>query len=145
MDELKWPVIKCEDCDYDLREATVKATEKGLDPSGRLVWTDFCPKCGHGYQVGLRTEPAKPLPEDESIPIIQYIKDEDLKPTPQPPEGSDVDPEGQLIEPSEPVAESQPEPEAIRPPGEGEYFCTKCASNHKETSKVGKRHLKYRE
>ena len=26
-----------------------------------------------------------------------------------------------------------------------EYFCTKCDKNHRTTSKIGKRHLKYRE
>ncbi len=43
-----------------------------------------------------------------------------------------------------PTEEEQRAPAAPREPGEGEYRCSKCESNHKETSKLGKRHLALR-
>ncbi len=37
------------------------------------------------------------------------------------------------------------EPGDLREPSSTEYRCSKCSSNHKESSKLGKRHLKYRQ
>lgn len=154
MEELKlaWPVDKCPACNYDLREKTPKATEKGLDTNGKLIWTDFCPQCGHGLVVGNRElppPPAEELARMEAAPIIGGETKPEVNP----------DPEGQLNKekPSDDpplhfegeqvgiTTEEKPEPGAITAPGPGHYFCTKCAANHNESSKIGKRHIKNRE
>jgi len=146
MVELKWPVTKCESCDYDFREVEPKASEKSNDANGKLKWSDFCPKCGHGYFVADRVE-AKPTAEAQAVsdarPVLSYVEDATVKPsTPQ----ENPDPEGLLTQTAVAVETNpNPEPEAIRPPGKGEYFCTQCSYNHRETTKVGKKHLKYRE
>jgi len=141
MEELKlaWPVDKCPACNFDLREATPKATEKGKDTNGKLIWTDFCRQCGHGLVVGARElppPPAEELARMEAAPIIGSETKPEVNP----------DPEGQLKKEPTPPPENKPAPGEVRVPGPGEYFCTKCASIHKETSGVGKRHSKkYRE
>jgi len=163
MEELKWPVTKCEACGFDLREATPVAKEKGNDASGRLKWTDFCPKCGCGYFVGdreLPKPPAEALAEMEAAPILSYGEDKEVKKDKGkasgiPPdergatlaktEEENPDPENLLGTEVETTPDEKPEPGAVKPPGKGQYFCTKCAANHNETSKLGKRHLKYRE
>jgi len=159
--ELKWPVTKC-DCGFDLREAEVKASEKSNDTSGNLTWTSFCPGCGRGYNVGARVKPKPPaeaLAEMEAAPIISSGEEKEVekdkgKASGIPPdkrgealakEKENPDPEGLLGAEAEAPHEETPEPGAIKPPGKGEFFCTKCASNHKEASKVGKRHSKFRE
>lgn len=55
-----------------------------------------------------------------------------------------IDPENQLGQTEETTGETlgPGEPHA---PGKGQYWCTKCASIHNETSGVGKRHKKYSE
>ncbi len=163
--ELKWPFVECEACGYNLREATPKAKEKANDPSnGKPIWTDFCPGCGHGYIVGdrvLPTPPAEVLAEREAAPAMSFVEEikpeakGKLEPSGVPPDKRGAalakteevtDPEGLLSkEPVTEEPEDKPEAEAIRPPGQGEYFCTKCATNHRETSKVGARHTKNRE
>lgn len=161
MEKLKWPVTKCEHCGFDLKEATPHEKEKGNDANGKLIWTDFCPKCGTGYQVGYRVVPkptAEVLAEQEAAPVLSYVEEKavERKPSGIPPDerGKTLDKEKQEENPdpenllgTEPQPEPAPEPGAIRPPRKKEYFCTKCASIHslKETSKIGKRHLKYRE
>lgn len=171
---LEWPVTKCEGCDFDLREVTPKANEKANDASGRLTWNDFCPKCGYGYPVGDRTLPRpneEELARRANAPVIDNkpLKGlEEFDPEHQvtsgaaitaigeasgiPPDergaslAEDPDPEKQLAEETEVTQpEEKPEPGAIRAPGENEYFCTKCASNHKEASAIGKKHTKNRE
>ena len=70
----------------------------------------------------------------------------------------EIDPEGLLSQEPAPgpdgiaiianranAANLDEEPGAVKPPGKGQFFCTKCASNHNEKSKVGVRHNKYRE
>ena len=67
----------------------------------------------------------------------------------------ETDPERQLSDESPassppehfegPQTGGPPEPGAIIGPSEGQYFCTKCASNHNEKSGIGKRHSKNRE
>ena len=173
MEEIKWPVVECEACGFNLREATPEARDKANDAKGKLTWIDYCPKCGHGYVVGDRVLPeptAEVLAAREAQAILKKTATEGL-------EGSD--PEHQLTPGEAPVGEASgvqpdkrgadlakenPDPEnlinqesevtkpkvpseagAIRPPGKGEYFCTKCASNHKETSGIGKRHSRHRE
>lgn len=165
MEELKWPVDVCESCGYNLREAAPKAAEKTNDANGRLKWTDFCPKCGRGMFVGDRVLPKPPEDVDADVKsILSYEKDKGLeakpegKPSGVPPDkrGADLaakeenpDPEGLLGKKLEVATpEAKAEPGAIRPPGKGEYFCTKCVSNHKDTDKpksIGLRHKKYRE
>ncbi len=156
MEELKWPVDICESCGYNLREATPKAAEKSNDANGKLKWTDFCPTCGVGMFVGARVLP-KPPEDVESSPILSYGNDEKLETKPEgEPSGVQpdkrgaalakaTDPETQGASEPETVAEGTTGPGGVRPPGKDEYFCTKCASNHKETSKIGKRHSKNRE
>ncbi len=148
--ELEWPVTKCEnpECGYDLRESKPGQLEKGNDTSGRLIWNAHCPKCGRGYEVGYRVVPTPPAEiqgEQALAPVLSYVEDKTVKEVA--PE-ENPDPEGLIGGKSEPVLEEKPEPGAIKPPGEGEYFCTKCAKNHKDTDKpksIGLRHKKYRE
>lgn len=114
MVELKWPVDKCENCGHDFTDSVPKGKDKtGFSDDGlkTRMYTDYCPKCGKGYQVGI----VEPKPEEPKS--IQLPKE----------------------------AKVENEPDAIRPPGKGEYFCTHCAINHRETSKLGKKHLKYKE
>ena len=163
--ELKWPVDICESCGFNLREKTPKAAEKANDVKGILKWTDFCPKCGVGMFVGDRflTAPtAEELASRDAAPALSFV--EDIKPEEAKPKGKpsgvppdergaalakteeeNPDPEDLINQETKPQAEARPEPGAIKPPGKGEYFCTKCASNHKETSKIGQRHTKNRE
>lgn len=167
MVELKWPVTKCESCGFDLREASPKASEKSNDANGKLKWTGFCPKCGRGYFVGDRELP-KPTAEEIATTATQPVinktalkLDESIDPEHQvtpgqpskvnasgvPPDkrgaelAEKLDPEGLL---QTPEAEVTPKTEGPAPM-EGQYWCTQCAKIHNETSKVGKRHLKYRE
>ena len=165
--ELKWPVDKCEACGFDLREKTPRENEKSNDSSGRLKWTDFCPKCGYGYFVGDRVLPtptADILAEIANQPVIGKQPIDALasfdpehqvtpgevttgEPSGIPPDerGADLaekmDPEGLLQTPETEVASSTEGPA----PREGQYWCTKCASMHNQTSKVGGRHKKYAE
>jgi len=140
MEELKlaWPVDKCPTCNFDLREATPKATERGKDINGKLIWTDFCPQCGHGLVVGNRVlppPPAEELARMEAAAILGGKSQPEVNP----------DPEGQLSKEPRPPTKEKPETGAIPAPGPGQYFCTKCAANHNESSKIGKRHIKNRE
>jgi len=174
--KLAWPVDKCE-CGYDLREAIPKANEKANDASGRLTWNDFCPRCGHGYQVGLRLVPALPADElarQEAEKVVAKVAPAEVfadvdpehqitpgpvavgeasgippdkrakmlvnKSEPQSEESGIIDPENQLgVEPESPGVDE------AHAPREGQYWCTKCASMHNQTSKVGGRHKKYAE
>ena len=169
--ELKWPITKC-DCGYDLREAEVRASEKSNDASGKLTWTCFCPGCGRGYNVGERGLPAptaEVLAERDAAPALAFIEDKPsegkpkVEPTKEPSgippdvrgaalaktEEENPDPENLISqETGVKKPEETQEPGAIKPPGKGEYFCTKCASNHKDTDKpksIGLRHKKYQE
>lgn len=119
MEELKWPVDKCEHCGSDLTAVAPKARDKtGFSDDGlkTRMWTDYCPKCGMGYQVGNVQVPKKEEVHEEKVATENVAAE---------------------------VAVS--ESGAIRQPQQGQYFCTKCASNHNETSGIGKRHLKYKE
>lgn len=163
MEELKWPVTKCEnpECGFDFREAKPGQLEKGNDINGRLIWNAHCPKCGRGYEVGDRVLPAptaEVLAERDAAPALAYAEAKDLaKEVPQPsgvpPDKrgaalaeENPDPEGLINKETDTtVAEETQETGAVRPPGKGEYFCTKCVSCHREDSKKGKSHTKYRE
>jgi len=163
MEELQWPVDICESCGFNLREATPKAKEKSNDASNRLKWTDFCPQCGRGMFVGDRVVPLPPsevLTEREAKPVLSFLEDKELEKTKDTPSGilpdergaalakdkeENPDPEDLLSqEPATPPGET-PEPGAIKSPSKGQYFCTKCASVHRLSSKVGKRHISCRE
>ena len=171
---LAWPVVECEACGFNLRETTVKAAERS-NVNGRPNWTDFCPRCGHGYVVSERVLPVPPaevLAEREAQAILKdnatgqglekfdpehlitpgVVSVGEVSGVPPDKRGEqlaeNLDPEGQLSQ--EPQEESQqpegaPEPDAIKAPGEGQFFCTKCAANHNLTSDIGKRHSKHRE
>ena len=163
MEELQWPVVECEACGFNLREATPKAAERS-NVNGRPNWTDFCPQCGHGYVVAERLLPAptaEVLAERSAAPVLAFAEVKDLakeasEPSGVPPDKrgealaaetdpESPDPEGLLGKEPEHPPEDKPEPGAIQPPGKGQYFCTKCAGNHSETSGIGKRHSKNRE
>lgn len=90
--ELQWPIDKCESCGFDLREATPKANEKANDAAGRLTWNDFCPKCGHGYQVGERVIPQKTAEELAKLEAEKVVKKEEA----QLEKIEDLDPEHQV-------------------------------------------------
>ena len=135
---IAWPVDKCPACNFDLRETTPKANEKGKDTNGKLIWTDFCKQCGHGLVVGDRELPPPPLEELERMAAAPIIAGKTE---------ANPDPEKQLSQEPTPPPETPEKPEAgaIPPPGENQYFCTKCAANHNESSKIGKKHNKTRE
>lgn len=64
--KINWPVDKCDNCDFDLREVTPRERDKsGLSEDGlkTKMYTDYCPKCGRGYQVGIISIP----PENETV------------------------------------------------------------------------------
>ena len=166
MEELQWPVTKCEnpECGFDFREAKPGQLEKGNDINGRLIWNAHCSNCGRGYQVGNRVLPKPPeevAAEMEAAPVLTYEKDKELEVKAEgkasgvlpDQRGADLarreeenpDPEGLLTQ--EPVTPSKGalEPGAIKPPGKGQFFCTKCALAHRLTSKIGKRHIAYQE
>jgi len=132
MQELKWPVDKCvnEKCGFDLREVPCKTKDKtGLSSDGlkKPMWCAYCPKCGKGYCVGYVDVPVPKEMTQEKAPIVLPSPDQETE---------------------EPEPEKKEEGKAGTPkvPGPGEFWCTKCASLHKETSKVGKSHSKkYRE
>jgi len=162
METLKWPVDKC-DCGHNLREAEVRASEKSNDASGTLTWTCFCPECGRGYNVGgreLPTPTAEVLAEMEAAPVLSYVEDlkaeakTESEPSGIPPDKrgaalarteENPDPEGLLDQEVATQPEETPEPGGVKAPRKGQYFCTRCASNHNETSAIGKRHTKNRE
>ena len=140
MDELKWPVDKCENpkCGFDLREVTCKAKDKtGLSSDGLKtpMYTAYCPQCGKGYQVGFVEIPEKKVMTQEkvlaTVPSPNQVPEE---PEPEP----YIEPKGkaQTIHPGK--------VEKPRSPNPGEFLCFKCSSIHRETSKVGKKHLKYK-
>jgi len=133
---IAWPESKCPACNYDLREATPKAVEQGKNTNGKLIWTDFCPGCGHGLVVGGRELPPPPLEELERMATAPIIAGKTE---------ANPDPEKQLSQEPSPPPEYKPEAGAITPPGPGQYFCTRCAANHNDSSKIGKRHNKNRE
>lgn len=128
MEGLKWPVDNCE-CGFDLTAAAPKAKDKAFsdDGSRKPRWCDYCSKCGRGHIVGERQVPNVP----EQLTPVQIAQA--LHP-----------PEQETEEPG-PTGPAPSEPDAVKAPGKGQYFCTKCAANHNETSKVGKRHTKNRE
>jgi len=72
MEELKWPVEICENCFFLLARVEAKPKDKtGLSSDGQRkpMWTDYCPRCGKGYQVGYVNVP-KPHELTELKPII---------------------------------------------------------------------------
>lgn len=125
--ELKWPVDTCPGCGYDLTKLQPRPRDKtGLSDDGlkTKMFTDYCPQCGMGQQVGI-------------VPLIApkemtQVKEPVEIPSPDKETGEDETKKVAAVEP--------------RTPGPGEFWCTKCACIHKETSKVGKNHSKkYRE
>ena len=140
MDELKWPVDKCENekCGFDLGEVEAKPRDKtGLSDDGlkKKMYSDYCPKCGRGYQVGY-VEILKPK-EMTQEKLIQTLPSPDKapdEPTPEP-----------FVEPKGKVQTIHPgKAEKPRSPNLGEFLCPKCHSIHRETSKVGKKHSKFK-
>lgn len=130
--ELKWPVEKCENCNFDLSTVMPRARDKtGLSDDGlkTKMYTDYCPTCGKGYQVGIIDIPA---PKE-----MAQIKEPIVLPSPDKDTGDD-----------EPEEKEENKPGKPREPRPGEFWCTKCASIHKDTDKpksIGLRHQRYKE
>lgn len=138
MDDLKWPVDKCEHCGFDLREVTPTGKDKtGLSSDGlkKKMWTDYCPKCGMGYQVGYVEIPVpKEMTQEKIILELPSPDKAPEEPAPEP----FVEPKGkaQTLHPGK--------VEKPRSPNPGEFLCSKCTTIHRESSKIGKKHLKYK-
>lgn len=145
MEDLKWPVDKCENCGFDLREVTPRGHDKtGLSSDGlkKKMYTDYCPQCGQGYQVGYVEIPV-PKEMTQEKPIIE-LPSPDKAPD-EPALEPYVKPKGK----AQSIAVSQvlkEEPKAIggRELLSGEYLCQKCNKVHRESSKIGKSHIKHK-
>jgi hypothetical protein len=106
--ELKWPVDKCESCEFDLTKKEPQAMEKGVNQQGKPIWTDFCPRCGRGYPVGDRTLPK--LVSAEEQPILKLpVKEVEEAEEPETLETESTG-ESQAVDRSKMVAEKAPEP-----------------------------------
>lgn len=49
------------------------------------------------------------------------------------------------VEPEQVIQPVSDTPEKPREPKSGEYLCSKCHSIHRESSKLGQKHLKYKQ
>ena len=134
---LEWPKKVC-DCGNNLWEQQVFPEEQGLDENGKLIWNCHCRYCGRGYMVGPRVE-VKPR-------AVGY--DATLTPQPRPGTITDIaqDPTGRKSAPEddeeEVIGPADAKPTAEMLPGS--YWCGKCNTGHRETSKLGRGHLKYK-
>ncbi|MFA5377307.1 MAG: hypothetical protein WC455_16270 [Dehalococcoidia bacterium] len=135
---LEWPVKTCQ-CGLNLWEHQPFQEEAGKDENGKLIWTCHCPGCGRGYIVGPRVE-VKPRPVGFDNAL-----------TPQPRPGTIVtdlpqDPTGRKPAPEDEEEEVIGAPDAMSPAEmlPGSYWCGKCNTGHRETSKLGRGHLKYK-
>jgi len=137
--EIKWPSDNCPYCEGDLTQTEPRAYDKALaeDGSGELKWADFCPHCHHGIIVGdrFKVTPRK---------VSAKMEDVGKKVPANAPAGRKVA-EAPALSPENTYEPGQETAKTERNLVEGQYFCTKCGSNHKENSKVGKRHIKNRE
>ena len=57
---LKYPIPKCNNCGYDLLEASTPNIEFGVNDDNGDIVTGFCPMCGRGYPM---IEPGEPKAE----------------------------------------------------------------------------------
>ncbi|KKM20044.1 hypothetical protein LCGC14_1649520 [marine sediment metagenome] len=115
---LEFPLRECENCGWSLLDAPAKATEKGFNSDRKMVYTDFCPRCGRGYVVWTESVQAVPTPApvpETGAPKRVYDVPDNLAPPERP------------------------------APFKGAYYCPKCNKNHMEKSKLGKTHLKHKE
>jgi len=61
------------------------------------------------------------------------------------PVGAEPEPEAPPVLEAPATDQPTPEPPVEQPPiPDGQYWCGKCQTLHRETSKVGKRHLKHK-
>lgn len=138
---LQWPKEFCDNCGYALNTKEPGKTEKGFSPAGMPVWTDFCGKCGRGYQVGTRDVSKTPTHPEPGITVA--IEEEVI-----------VDEIDELIkESSNLVMDPVPDSETEVADGDngsqaedhfipdGYYYCPKCKKNHSKESAIGKKHL----
>jgi len=66
---LKYPIPKCNNCGYDLLEASTPDIELGVNEHDGDIVTGFCPRCGRGYAMIEPGEPkAEPKKEVEKEP-----------------------------------------------------------------------------
>jgi hypothetical protein len=119
----QFPVRECESCGFFLEDYPAKATEKGFDSGGGLIYTDHCPRCGRGYAVWTASAEAAPAPDPK--PMMPMTAENSL---------TEYQMEGEAATVSQRPA-----------PMKGGYYCAKCLKNHMEKSNVGKVHLKHRE
>ena len=120
---LEFPLRECENCGWSLLDAPAKATEKGFNSDRKMVYTDFCPRCGRGYVVW--TEPANTPAPEPSPPMMEMTAENSR---------------------TEYEMEREAAATPLRPPlNKGAYYCPKCKKNHMEKSGLGKTHLKHKE
>lgn len=146
MEGIKWPVDKCEHCGYDLTEVIPRPSTKALseDGSGKPMWSDHCPQCGKGYIVGER---GIPVPRGLSVKVISSQAEilatapgeREAKAKLKKAQAPALAPENLYSPDTDKTHELH---RSLRP---SEYWCTKCACVHREKSKQGTRHLKYKE
>lgn len=148
MEGMKWPVERCNHCDFDLTGIEPHARDKSLseDGSGKPMWSDFCPQCGRGYVVGVReiATPRGLSVQSQTVELkapaqreVLVEKDKSLgiaSPAPS-----------EFYEPVVKAEETLKDSAEKRPKRSDEYWCTKCAKIHREGTKQGKNHLKFRE
>jgi len=130
--ELKWPREQC-DCGFNFVQPP-KPYEKGFNGEGKPIWTDFCPKCGKGYEVGRRDATAvRRHPEPGEI--LGEEPAPEIAPEPAPPEA-----ETPVVTESQPSEKVEvPAPEIPVEPPPGYFYCPEHKSLHKLTSKIGKK------
>lgn len=135
MDGLKWPVENCVNCGKDLTEVIPHPREKSLseDGSGGLKWSDFCPVCGRAEIVGDRVIP---VPRTVSTKVITS-QAEILASAPGA-RKAEAESTNEFYNPDKPQGPQR----TLKP---SEFWCTKCAVIHRESSKQGSKHLKYKE
>lgn len=135
MEGLKWPVDKCEKCGHDFTQREPRAYDKALseDGSGALKWADFCPQCGKGYIVGDRV----PFSQRSVSAKVITSQAEIIASAPDRRKAK-AGLTDDLYDPDKPKGPQR----TLKP---SEFWCTKCALVHRESSKQGANHLKYKE
>ena len=150
MEGIKWPVDKCVNCGKDLTEVVARPYEKSSCKDGSDSWSDHCPQCGKGYIVGERSAPiqrgvsAKVILSQAEI-IASAPGERKAKATTEPQPAPEPEPEKAPESPPDNIYDPEKTHEPHRSTKKGEFFCTKCASIHQESSKQGAKHLKFKE
>jgi len=133
MEGIKWPVDNCVNCGKDLTGVEAREKEKSRSKDGEDSWSDHCPQCGKGYIVGKR---GAPIQRGVSAKII--TSQAEILATAPGGRKAGAGPTDDLYNPDKPHG---PRRDTLK----GEFWCTKCAGIHRESSKQGTNHLKYKE